>query len=78
MSCVWLVDPHNGPTICRIQREITNGETVSEMRIDADVDLFGSEPIEGVFDLVGIGGQFVNEAKKVANPAATAKTLRRI
>lgn len=59
MSCVWLVDPAQWTNeLPGFNVEITNGETVSEMRIDADVDLFGSQPIEGVFDLVGIGGQF--------------------
>ena len=59
MSCVWLVDPAQWTNeLPGFNVEITNGETVSEMRIDADVDLFGGEPIEGVFDLVGIGGQF--------------------
>lgn len=39
--------------------EAGNGTTY-ELRIDADTDIFGSDPPEGVFDVIGIGGQFDN------------------
>lgn len=37
---------------------IANGTDTVEMRIDADVDIFGTNPPTGPFNLIGIGGQF--------------------
>ena len=38
--------------------EITNGTDTVIMRIDADVDLYGTTAPTGAFDVVGIGGQY--------------------
>ncbi|MDC0382940.1 lamin tail domain-containing protein [Schleiferiaceae bacterium] len=38
--------------------DITNGSDTIVMRIDADVDLYGAPAPTGMFDVVGIGGQF--------------------
>ena len=38
--------------------DITNGTDTIVMRIDADVDLYGAPAPTGMFDVVGIGGQF--------------------
>lgn len=38
--------------------DLTNGIDVYEMRIDNQVDLYNTDPIEGLFNVVGIGGQF--------------------
>ncbi len=38
--------------------DITNGNDTIVMRIDADVDLYGAPAPTGMFDVVGIGGQF--------------------
>ena len=38
--------------------DITNGTDTVVMRIDADVDLYGAVAPVGMFDVVGIGGQF--------------------
>ncbi len=54
-----LVDPtqwgsgSSGYTI-----DITNGTDTIVMRIDADVDLYGTTAPTGAFDVVGIGGQY--------------------
>jgi len=37
---------------------ISNGTTTVEMRVDADINLFGQPAPIGVFDVIGIGGQF--------------------
>lgn len=37
---------------------ISNGTTTVEMRIDADISLYGQPAPTGVFDVIGIGGQF--------------------
>jgi predicted extracellular nuclease len=37
---------------------ISNGTTTVEMRIDADINLYGQAAPVGVFDVIGIGGQF--------------------
>lgn len=59
LYCFSLVDPAQWTNVePGFNVEITNGDVVAEMRIDADVDLFGSAAPEGVFDLLGIGGQF--------------------
>lgn len=42
--------------------EITNESTTLTMRIDADTDIFGSEPPQGTFTVVGIGGQFDSDS----------------
>jgi hypothetical protein len=38
--------------------DITNGTDTIVMRIDADVDLYGTTAPTGAFDVVGIGGQY--------------------
>lgn len=38
--------------------DITNGIDVYEMRIDNQVDLYNTDPIVGLFNITGIGGQF--------------------
>ena len=38
--------------------DITNGTDTVVMRIDADVDLYGTTAPTGAFDVVGIGGQY--------------------
>ena len=38
--------------------DITNGTDTVIMRIDADVDLYGTTAPTGAFDVVGIGGQY--------------------
>ncbi len=38
--------------------DVTNGTTTFQMRIDADVNIFGTPAPVGVFNLTGIGGQF--------------------
>ena len=38
--------------------DITNGTDTLAMRIDADVDLYGTTAPTGAFDVVGIGGQY--------------------
>lgn len=38
--------------------DITNGTDTIVMRIDADVDLYGAPAPTGMFDVVGIGGQY--------------------
>ncbi|MCB0761239.1 MAG: lamin tail domain-containing protein [Flavobacteriales bacterium] len=59
LKCVELVDPaqwtNEEPGF---NVEITAGSLSFTMRIDADVDLFGTEAPLGVFNVVGIGGQF--------------------
>lgn len=39
---------------------VTNGSNDFDVRIDADVDLFGMAPPTGTFDITGLGGQFDN------------------
>jgi predicted extracellular nuclease len=38
--------------------DITNGNDTIVMRIDADVDLYGAPAPTGMFDVIGIGGQY--------------------
>ena len=38
--------------------DVTNGTDTVQMRIDADVNIFGTLPPVGMFNLIGIGGQF--------------------
>lgn len=40
--------------------DASNGTTTFQIRIDADVNLFGQPAPTGKFDLIGIGGQFDN------------------
>lgn len=47
--------------------EVSNGTTTFAMRIDADVNVFGTPVPTGTFDVVGIGGQF--------NPTTSAPFL---
>lgn len=59
MNCVRLVDPsqwtNQGPGF---NVDITDGLNTITMRIDAQVDLYGSEAPQGKFSVIGIGGQF--------------------
>lgn len=41
---------------------VSDGVNTFEMRIDADVDIFGVDPPDYTFDLIGIGGQFDNSS----------------
>lgn len=41
---------------------VTNGVDTFAMRIDADVDLFGTTPPSVPFNLIGLGGQFDNSS----------------
>lgn len=36
----------------------TDGTVTIQIRIDADTDVFGTDPPTGTFDLIGLGGQF--------------------
>lgn len=38
--------------------DATDGTNTIEIRIDADTDVFGTEPPSGTFDIIGLGGQF--------------------
>jgi len=59
LEYVELVDPEQwNPGGSDFSVDITNGIDVYEMRIDNQVDLFSANAIQGVFNLVGIGGQF--------------------
>ena len=43
--------------------DITNGADTFQMRVDSDIDLAGQPlPATGLFDLVGVGGQFDNSS----------------
>lgn len=42
--------------------DVTNGTNTFQMRIDNDVNIFGSSPPASTFNLTGIGGQFDNSA----------------
>jgi hypothetical protein len=63
INCVSLVDPlfwtnqGGGFTV-----QITDGLELYDMRIDSDCDLFGTNPPEGTFNVVGIGSQFDTES----------------
>ncbi|MDA1336149.1 MAG: lamin tail domain-containing protein [Bacteroidetes bacterium] len=58
LKCVELVDPaqwtNSAPSF---EVDITTGSTIYTMRIDANTDLFLSEPPIGVFGVTGIGDQ---------------------
>ncbi|MEO1409685.1 MAG: T9SS type A sorting domain-containing protein [Bacteroidota bacterium] len=42
--------------------DVTDGSNSYVIRIDRDVNIFGTTPPEGDFDVIGIGGQFDNSA----------------
>lgn len=42
--------------------DVTNGTTTFQMRIDADVNIFGQPAPTGKFDLIGLGNQFDNSS----------------
>jgi len=59
INCVSLVNPifwtnqGGGFTV-----QVTDGLEFFDLRIDSDCDLFGTNPPEGTFNVVGIGSQF--------------------
>ena len=59
IRCVSLVDPTEWTnTGVGFNVEVTDGVNTFEMRIDEDVDIYGTEAPEGRFTVIGIGGQF--------------------
>lgn len=63
LEYVQLVDPSQWITGgSDFSVDITNGVETYVMRIDNQVDLYNSDPIGGVFNVVGIGGQFDPDA----------------
>ncbi len=53
-----LVDPGQWQSSGSFNVDATNGQTTFEIRIDEDTDIAGMPAPSGVFNLVGIGGQF--------------------
>jgi PKD repeat protein len=63
MNCVWLADPAQWTgTGSGFNAQVTNGTDTIVMRVDADVDLFSQPAPTGVFNAIGIGGQFDNSS----------------
>ncbi len=59
VKCYELADPSQWTnTGDGFNVDLTNGDAVLEMRIDADTDIFGTDAPIGVFSVIGIGGQF--------------------
>lgn len=59
LRCVELVDPAQWTNeLPGFNIEVTDGDQIWEIRIDGDTELFGSEALEGHFNVSGIGGQF--------------------
>ncbi len=50
--------PAPGATGSGANVDVSNGSTTFQMRIDADVELFGTAAPSGSFSLIGLGGQF--------------------
>ena len=59
-----LVDPSQWSTTGSFNADITNGTDTIQMRVDSDVNIFGTPAPIGKFDLVGLGGQFDNSAPR--------------
>lgn len=59
-----LVDPAQWSTTGSFNADITNGTDTIQMRVDSDVNIFGTPAPIGKFDLVGIGGQFDNSTPR--------------
>ena len=57
-----IVDPSQWSGGSGYSVDITNGTDTIVMRIDADTDIYGTAAPTGVFDVVGIGGQFTFNA----------------
>ncbi len=58
LKCVELVDPANWTNAMpQFEVYVSTGAALYLMVVDADTDLFGSEPPVGVFGVTGIGGQ---------------------
>jgi hypothetical protein len=63
MNCVRLLDPSQWTNQAPgFNVEISDGLNTITMRIDEQVDLFGTEAPEGKFSVIGIGGQFDTSA----------------
>ncbi len=63
MNCVRLLNPSQWTNQSPgFNVDITDGLNTITMRIDAQVDLFGSDAPEGKFSVIGIGGQFDTSA----------------
>lgn len=57
--------PTPGATGSGATVRVTNGVDSFDVRIDNDVNLFGSPAPTGVFDMIGIGGQFTTATPRV-------------
>jgi hypothetical protein len=63
MKCIELVDTAQWTNLePGFSVEITDGQNINTLRIDADTDLFGTDVPVGVFGVIGIGGQFDSSA----------------
>jgi len=63
LKCVELVNPNewtNFPP--QFEVYVSTGASLYKMVVDADTDLFGTEPPEGIFGVTGIGGQRDDDA----------------
>jgi hypothetical protein len=63
LKCFEVVDPtqwtNAGPGF---NVELSDGFATVTMRIDADTDIYGTEPPQGTFSIIGIGSQFDPES----------------
>ncbi|MEM9983949.1 MAG: Calx-beta domain-containing protein, partial [Bacteroidota bacterium] len=57
---VFLVDPSQWPASGNANVEISTGQDTLIMRIDGDTDIPGTPAPAGLFDVIGLGGQFDN------------------
>ncbi len=63
LKCVELVNPNDWTNLPpQFEVYVSNGAAIYKMVIDADTDLFGSAPPNGVFGVTGIGGQRDDDA----------------
>ncbi len=59
LTCLSIVDPAEWTNSgSGFNVDVTDGTNIFSMRIDADVDVYGTDAPLGAFDLVGLGGQF--------------------
>lgn len=59
LACVSIVDPTDWTNDgSGFNVDVTDGTNTYAMRIDADVDLYGTTAPDGVFSVTGIGGQY--------------------
>ena len=61
---VFLVDPSQWPGGGSANVDISTGTDTLTMRIDSDTNIPGSAAPTGLFDLIGIGGQFDNSVPR--------------